>query len=184
VGKWILVFFLLLLAIFSGFIVFLATGVLDPHETVIPWVKSFSWAEPYANTYSIGRDAQAWRRQEQGAIDEKWMEITALRQEIEQREQEQNTRESRLNSREQAIEREQNELDARKREQFSVERLSQIYTEMDPVEAARILQGLERNIIIDVLLEMDIGLSAEILTIFPTELAAELSRSIKEATSR
>jgi len=59
-----------------------------------------------------------------------------------------------------------------------VQNLAQIYSGMDPADAARILQQLDRGLILQVLLQMDSYEAAQILIALPTNLAAALSEQL------
>ncbi len=177
-GKWTLAIIFLIIAIVTAVVVFSVTGVIDAHALALKIARSISWLAPYVETYERGQAVEAWQTEQFGYLEN-------IRIDLDQRELALMARERELEQREQLLERRQAELEAERenlaRERASrvnVEHLAEIYTEMDPVEAARILRQMETSKVIDILSLMDARSAALILESMPTDQAASLSSQL------
>jgi len=178
VGKWTLAIIFLIVAIVTAVVVFSVTGVIDGPALMLRIARSIDWLAPYVETYERGQAVEAWQAEQFGYLDK-------IRTDLDQRELALLVREKELDQREQLLERRQNELEAEREglakeraSRVNVEHLAEIYTEMDPVEAARILRQIDAAKAIDILSLMDARSAALILESMPTEQAASLSSQL------
>lgn len=181
-GRWVLAITFLLVAIIVAFGVLVATGVIDGPALFWRWGSRIAWLQPHLETYAQGQDAEAWiARQEEeiraklADLESRAAELRAVEEKLEQREQQLDKRESDLAAWEA-------QLQAAQSHRRNVQNLAEIYRGMQPADAARILQELDRQLILDVLAEMDAYEAGQILTILPTNLAASLTEQLGRAS--
>jgi len=180
-GRWVLAFTFLLISIVVAFGILSATGVIDGPGLLWRWGLRIGWLQPHLETYAHGRDAEAFIAQQEA-------ELKALAADLERREAELQSNLNRLEQRAQQLDKRESELAAwearlqqEQEQRRNVQNLAQIYSGMDPADAARIMQELDRELILKVLLTMDTYEAAQILTILPTNLAASLSQELGQA---
>lgn len=179
-SKWILVLLSLVVAILSALVIFTITGVIEPQDKLLEWAESVEWLNPYIVTYSKGLDAEQWRSEEQQQIQQAWQEIEEERSRLGQLQDEIAHEQASLQRERQQLEDQLRALEERQATLRSIGRLAELYQEMPTQESSRILQTLDDDLILAILLELDPRDAAEILTRFPTELAASLSNKLRE----
>jgi len=182
VRKWILAFFLLVLAIMVAFSIFVFTGVIDGPALFWDVGMKVGWVEPHLKVYAIGQDAEGWVESQQTELELKLDELEQREAQLRADRQQLDQRALQLDTRETTIEAAAKRLDGEQDKLKSVQTLATLYTEMGPHEAAQILEKLDRKLILDVLLRMDIQDAALILVELPTNLAVALSEELGQAT--
>jgi flagellar motility protein MotE (MotC chaperone) len=177
-GKWVLAITFLLLSIVLAFSILTITGVIDGTALLWRWASRIAWLHPHLETYSHGQDAEAW-------VADQEARLLARFADLESREAELQASLARLEQQAQQLTKRENDLaawearlQAEEENKRSVQNLAQIYSGMDPADAARILQQLDRGLILQVLLQMDSYEAAQILIALPTNLAAALSEQL------
>jgi flagellar motility protein MotE (MotC chaperone) len=178
VGKWVLVSIFLIVAIVTAFVVFAVTGVIDAPALALRAARSIDWLKPHVEVYEVGKAAEDWQKEQLGELEdirnglaERERALEALADELEQRSQALDRREADLEAQARA-------LAQARAERLNVQHLAEIYTEMDTVEAARILEKMNEGEVLEILAVMDVRTAARILEALPTERAASLSRRL------
>lgn len=181
-GKWVLAILSLFLAIIVAFGILTATGVIDGGALLWSWGLRISWLRPHLETYAHGQDVEAYLASQEA-------ELRAKLAELENRESELQASLTKLEQQVQQIEKRESDLAAREarlqaleEQRRSVQTLAQIYGGMAPADAARILQQLDQELLLQVFLEMDSYEAAQILIALPTNLAAALSAKLGQAS--
>lgn len=180
-GRWVLAFTFLLIAVLAAFVVLSVTGVIDGPALLWSWAGRIDWLQPHLATYSRGQEAETW-------IAAQEAELMAMLADLENRYEELRASQNRLEQRSQQLDKRESELaawearlQAEAEHRRSVQNLAEIYSGMQPQDAAHILQELDRELVLQVLLEMDTFTAADILTLLPTNLAAALSKELGRA---
>ncbi|HKM42409.1 MAG TPA: hypothetical protein VJZ70_00265 [Limnochordia bacterium] len=180
--KWILAFFLLLLAIIVAFSIFVWTGVIDGPALFRDVGMKIGWVEPHLKVYAIGQDTEAWVESQQAELELQLKELAQREAQLLADHQQLEQRAGQLDSREATINTQSTKLQEQEEQRRSVQTLAALYTEMDAVDVARILEKLDKKLILDVLLQMDMQDAAVILTELPTNLAVTLSEELVQAS--
>lgn len=182
-GRWLLAITFLIIAVIVAFSIFVATGVIDGPALFWRWGLQIHWLKPHLETYAHGQDAEAWIAQKEEEIrgqaadlDSRAAELQTLQGKLDQRAQQLDKRETDLAAMEA-------KLQAEQEQRRSVQTLAELYSGMDPADAARILQQLDREIVLDVLLQMDVYDASQILIALPTNLAAALSEQMGRSSN-
>jgi len=182
VRKWILVFFLLLIAIIVAFSIFAVTGVIDAPALFWDVGTKIGWIEPHLKVYAIGQDAEGWIENEllelqlkQEELDQREAQLRADRQLLEQRALE-------LDSREASIETRASKVQEQEEQRRNIQTLASLYASMDAADAAQIIEKLDKDLVLRVLLQMDMQDAAVILTELPTNLAVTFSEALGQAS--
>ncbi len=181
-GRWVLAITFLLISLIVAFGILVATGVIDGPALFWRWGMRIGWLQPHLETYAHGRDAEGWIAQQETELRAKLTEVERREADLqaelgklEQRAQQLDKRESELAAWEARLQQEQEQ-------RRNVQSLAQIYSGMDAADAARILQALDQDLLLEVLLELDTFQAAEIMALLPTNLAAALSKQMGQAS--
>ena len=59
-GRWVLAFTFLLIAVLAAFVVLSVTGVIDGPALLWSWAGRIDWLQPHLATYSRGQEAETW----------------------------------------------------------------------------------------------------------------------------
>ncbi len=167
-----LVILALILAILAASVVFTITGVIQPQQALIRMAGTTSWLAPHVDTYMYGREYEVLFTSKQEELDQAWAALA-------QTEQEQARELDRLQDWEARLRRQSELIEKNQADAANVQRLAELYTEMQPAEAVRILQLLDEELLFKVLVSMDSQTASEILATLPPELAASLSSRFK-----
>ncbi len=166
--KWTLAIIFLIISIVVAGVILTITGVIAPQEHLVNFGKSIPWLAPYIETYYIGLDTVEWSVQEEDKIQQAWTEIYKKEIELEGHQQKLKDLEARLVRQEKAL------MEQKDKSQ-SIANLATLYGKMRPEEAAPILQLLDKELVLQIILAMDVDMAATILSLLPSNLAAELS---------
>lgn len=177
-GKWFLVISLLLVAILVAFGIFIVTGVIDGPALFWRLGLKSAWLQPHLETYSHGKDAQNWILGQEQELQEQAADLKRREATLELKAEELEQRAQQLDKREVELNKQQATLVAEQGQRRNVQKLAEIYTEMSPEEAARILEKLDQALVLDILVSMDVQDAATILTKLPTNLAVTLSKQL------
>lgn len=180
-GRWLLVVTLLLAAIIVAFSIFVVTGVIDGPALFWRVGTQVGWLRPHLETYAHGQDAEAWIARQEEALQLRVEELELRVQELQSDQKRLEQWAQQLDKREADLNALEAKLQAEQAQRRNTQTLAQIYTSMDPEEAAQILAQLDQDLILAVLLQMDLQLAADILTNLPTNLAVTLSKQIGQA---
>lgn len=181
-GRWILVVTLLFVAIILAFGIFVATGVIDGSALVWRFGNEIGWIRPHLQTYGHGQDAEAWIATQQEDLQQTISELERREIALATNQEELEQRSALLDRREADLDEQVANLQALQEQSRSAQTLAEIYTEMSAEEAARILQELDQDLILDILLHMDMLYAANILTELPTNLAVALSEKMGQTS--
>lgn len=180
--KWLLVFGLLILAIIVAFSIFAFTGVIDAPALFWNIGMKIGFIEPHLKTYAIGRDTENWIAIQTEELQLRMIELeeqeSALATEhlrLEQRAQQ-------LDNRETTIALSAAKLGEEQELKKNIETLAALYIEMNAAEAAKIIEKLDKQLILNVLLNMETQDAASILVELPTNLAISLSEELGKAS--
>lgn len=180
--KWILAFFLLLLAVIVAFSIFVATGVIDGPALFWDVGMKIGWVEPHLKVYAIGQDAEGWMDEERAELRLKLAELEELETQLKLDRQQFEQRVLELDGREASITMQANKLREQEEQRRNVQTLAALYTEMNPADVAQIIQNLDKKLILSVLLQMDMQDAADILSQLPTNLAVALSEELGQVS--
>lgn len=179
-GRWFLAFGLLTAAVLIAFVILSVTGVIDAPGLFWQIALNSSRLKPHLETYSQGREAEEW-------IAGKYAELEAEKEELVAFERELKTEKERLEQEALELTKKETQLQADKaafakelNQRHNVRRLAEIYREMSADEAARLLEGAEQNLALQILTWMDERDAADILTKLPTNLAVSLSKQLRQ----
>ncbi len=178
--KWFLAFLALIAAIIVALVILTITEVIQPQSTLVAWGRKVPFLAPHIDTYALGRRALIWRENEQGKIEEAWLEVEEEYRLLEARSQALDKRSEELQRIARTLDDRVQKLKEEDGARRNLDRLASIYREMPLQETARILQELDPKTMIDLLAILDSREIADILTLLPTELAASLSEQLKE----
>lgn len=181
-GKWFLAVTLLLVAVVVAFSIFVVTGVIDGPALFWRLGMNISWIQPHLETYAHGQDAEGYVARYEAEVVQKREELSKWEAELEARSQELDERLKQLDRRETQLNNLAEKLQAEQAQRQNVRTLAEIYKEMIAADAARILEGMEQELLLNVLLNMDKQDAANILRELPTNLAVALSEKIGQAS--
>lgn len=181
-GKWVLVTSLLMLSIVVAFGIFIVTGVIDGPALFWRIGPKIAWLQPYLQTYSHGLDGEVWLDAQKAELEKQLAEVQLQQSELDQEAEQLEERSQLLEKLAGDLEKEKSLFQAEQAQRRSVAKLAEIYTEMAPEEAAKILGELDQSLILEILLSMDIRDAASVLTRLPTNLAVALSKELGHAS--
>ncbi len=185
--KWILAILALVFAITTAFVILTITGVVQPQ----PWIESFVEGQPrlrpYLETYRRGLEVEAWLAEQEQLLElehqdvaQQQDEFNEARQQLAQWEMDLDAREKTLDEAFAQLERQQAELRNAQAEEVNTLLLADMYSEMRPADAAEIFERMDEATALDILRAMDPRRSSPLVAAMNRELAARLSRQLKE----